>query len=225
MRRFRFPAVALAAVALLAGCDSLPDSLGPKADDLLAEYSISAWGSSPINHVLVHPLNGLQSCTQPDDDTRQGGAFDGTYHRNTSFLFRGKAGCYVMFVRFAGAPGFYEFVVDLEPADYDYQFFNPVPTVPPAGTADGSVRIANAATAHSAPISRIYVDACSPNGRTNLGPSGGASLVSDVSVAHGQSVTIPVPRTCHMITVLWSNGYYQFGRYTITGSNVLNAGS
>jgi hypothetical protein len=223
-RRARLASLA-AILSALVGCDSLPGALGPNDDDLLATYSISAWGTTPINHVLVHPVNQASWCTQPADSSRVGGVFDGTYHRNTSFDFRGKAGCYVMFVRFADAPGFHEIRTELEAGEYDYVFFNPVPTVPPPSPTDGSVRIVNAATQHTAAISRIYVDACSPNGQTNNGPAGGVSVVNTQSVAHGQSVTIPMPRTCQMITVVWSNGWYQFGKYTITGSNTLSAGS
>ena len=219
-------AAMVALAASLAGCDSMPDSLGPTEGDLLSKFTI--WNNAPaaMTQVLVHPTTTFGGCTQQNDPSLSGGLATFTTSTGGGRDFNLDQGCYVFFVRFAGRPGHVQVAASLGADDYKSTTISALPVPPAAGVSDGSLRITNAATRHSAPISRIYTDACVANNRFyGLGASGGATTDNAVNVAQGASVTIPLPRTCHLVTILWSNGAYQFGTYTINGANTLQAGS
>ena len=219
-------AALVALAASLTACDSMPDSLGPTADDLLSKFTI--WNNAPaaMTQVLVHPTTTFGGCTQQNDPSLSGGLATFTTGTGQGRDFNLDAGCYVFFVRFAGRPGHVQVAASLGDDDYKSTTITALPAPPAAGTSDGSLRITNAAAGHTAPISRIYTDACVANNRFyGLGATGGATTDNAVNVAHGQSTTIPLPRTCHLVTILWSNGAYQFGTYTINGANTLQAGA
>lgn len=221
LRRAIAPAAALGLALGAAGCDSLPGSFGPTDDDLRVTYEITAWGQTPISHVLVHPVNGLPGCSQPDDTTRRGRYFDGTIHRDREYEFHGAAGCYVLFVRFQDHPGFYQLTADLAPGEFDAQLFNPVPDVPaPYPWASGTLGIRNATPRPNNNITRIYTHACSPDAAPyGRGPTGGESAVRHVNIAPGETMTLVLPAACHFVTFLWSDGTYLFRNYDITASS------
>lgn len=208
----------------LAACDSMPDSFGPTAADLLSKFTI--WNRAPaaMTHALVHPTSSFGGCAQQNDSTLSGGVASFTTRSGEGRDFNLDAGCYVLFVRFEGHPGHVQVATSLGEDDAQSTTIYSLPTPPAAGANDGSLRITNAASAHTASISRIYTDACvSSNRFYGIGAAGGATTDNEVSVAHGASVTIALPRTCHLVTILWSNGWYQFGTYGITGANTLSA--
>ena len=220
---------ALTLVALataVAGCDSMPDSLGPTDADLLSKFTI--WNRAPaaMTQVLVHPTSTFGGCSQPNDPSLSGGVANFTTSTGQGRDINLATGCYVFFVRFAGHPGHVQLAASLGDDDSKSATIMALPAPPAAGVSDGSLRITNAATRHTAAITRIYTDACVANNRFyGIGASGGVTTDNAVNVAIGQSVTIPMPRTCHLITILWANGAYQFGTYTITGANTLQAGA
>ena len=216
----------LAIAAVVGGCDSLPNSLGPTAEDLLSKFTIWNDAPAPMTQVLLHPTTSFGGCGQAPDSTLGGGLAAFTSRTGEGRDFNLQPGCYVFFVRWQGHPGHMQVATSLGLDDYKSTRIASLPTPPAAMARDGSLRITNAASGHTAAISRIYTDACVANNRFyGIGASGGATTDNTVNVAHGQSVTIPLPRTCHLVTILWANGWYQFGTWTINGANTLSAGS
>jgi hypothetical protein len=216
----------VALAATLAGCDSMPDSLGPTERDLLSKFTIWNNAPAPMTQVLVHPTANFGGCNQQNDPSLAGGLANFTTNKGQGRDFNLDAGCWVFFVRYEGHPGHVQLAASLGDDDSKSATIIALPVAPAAGVNDGSLRITNAATQHTASISRIYTDACVANNRFyGIGATGGATTDNKVTVAHGASVTIPLPRTCHLVTILWSNGWYQFGTYTINGANTLQAGS
>jgi hypothetical protein len=224
MRHFSRPALAIALGVVMTGCDSLPDSIGPSARDLLSGFTIWNDAPAPMTQALLHPNYTFGGCAQARDSTIGGGIATFTTRTGEGRTFNLESGCYVFFVRWEGHPGHVQVAASLGFDESKSVTIASLPTPPAAMPSDGSARVINAATQHTAAITRIYTDACVANNRFyGLGAGGGATTDNVVNVAHGASVTIPLPRTCHLITILWSNGWYQFGTYNITGANSLTA--
>ena len=224
----RRAARALSLVALattLAGCDSMPNAIGPTEHDLLSTFTI--WNNAPaaMTQVLVHPTSSQGWCPKPNEAGLPSGLTTFSTAKGQGRDFNLPAGCYVFFARYAGRPGVVQLGAILGDDDHKSSTITALPAPPAAGVSDGSLRITNNAASNAA-ITRIYTDACQPNNPYyGIGPTGGATTDNAVNVAKGASVTIALPRTCHLITMLWSNGGYQFGTYNITGANTLSAGA
>lgn len=210
----------LALATSVVGCDSMPNSIGPTTQDLLSKFTIYNNAPAPMTQVLVHPTTSFGGCSQTNDGSLPRGLATFTARTGEGRDINLPAGCYVFFVRFEGHAGHVQVAASLGDDDAKYTTIPALPVPPAAGVSDGSLRITNAATQNTTAITRIYTDACvSSNRYYGLGAAGGATTDNAVNVAHGQSVTIPLPRTCHLVTILWANGGYQFGTYTINGAN------
>ena len=226
--RMRRMARAISLVALataIAGCDSMPDAIGPTDEDLLSKFTIWNNAPAPMTQVLVHPTTSFGGCTQTNEGSLPSGLATFTTPKGGGRDFNLPSGCYVFFVRYEGHLGHVQVATSLGDDDSKSITIPSLPAPPAAGMNDGSLRITNALATGSA-ITRIYTDACAAPGTRfyGMGATGGATTDNAVNVAQGASVTIPLPRTCHLVTVLWANGIYEFGTYTINGANTLSVG-
>lgn len=205
----------LALLLAVAGCDSMPDSFGPTADDLLASISIDNRLTQPVTQVLVHPYYNDGGCRQAVDTTLRGRALDVNIARYQDYSIGLAPGCWVILMRFEGVPG--QVIAGaslLEGGSKSISIFE-APAAPASGTADGTLRINNTAPGHTAAITRIYTDACRPGSLYASGATGGATTVRTANVAHGASTTLALPSTCHVVTIRFSDGRYDVGVVTI----------
>lgn len=216
--------IALLGLVTASACDSLPNSIGPTAADLLSTFAI--WNDAPaaMTQVLVHPTTSFGGCNVQNDSTLDGGVAEFTTRTGEGRNFNLETGCYLFFVRFEGHPGHVQAAASLGPDDYKSTRISALPAVPEQLTNSATLRIENGATRHTAPISRIYIDPCRAPGTGIYGQGAGGGATRDlvVNVEHGASTTVSLPATCQIITILWSNGFYQFGTYNLaSGSQVL----
>lgn len=216
--------VALCAVLLSGACDSFPGSLGPTARDLQSQFEIQNATSASMTQVLIHPTTQFGGCRVTNDSTLAGGVAEFVTPPGGGRVFNLESGCYLFFVRFAGQGGHVQAATSLGLDDFKSTSISALPTIPTPLANSATVRVDNAATRHTSPITRIYVDPCRPAGTGIYGQGAGGGATRDVtlSIAHGASTTLSLPATCQIVTILWSNGFYQFGTYNFSaGSQVL----
>ncbi len=223
---FRRAARGLVCSAMLtaSACDSFPGSLGPTARDLQSQFEIQNRTSASMTHVLVHPTTQIGGCSVTNDATLIGGVAEFITRPGGGRVFNLESGCYLFFVRFEGHPGHVQAGTSLGLDEFKSTTIAALPTVPTPLANSATVRIDNGATRHTSPITRIYVDPCRPAGTGiyGQGAGGGATRDLTLSIAHGASTSLSLPATCQIVTLLWSNGFYQFGTYNFTtGSQVL----
>lgn len=212
-RRAALPALML----LAAGCDSMPDALGPTARDLLSTFAIWNDTPAPMTQALMHPTR-FGTCTEQDDAALPGGVYEFTSRTREGREFHVPAGCYVFFVRFDGQPGHVQVAAVLGDDDYESTRIPALPPVPEALPDGATLRIDNLEPGHTGTITRVYLDPCvTHNNRYyGFGDEGGATRDLPVNVPHGESLTLSVPPTCHLVTVLWDDGAYRFSTYRMS---------
>lgn len=205
----------LALIVLASSCDSLKNSFAPTAAELLATVSFDNRLTQPMTQVIAHPYFNDGGCRQAPDTTLRGRVLDVNVARYQDYSIGVPAGCWVFLMRFEGVAGQVIAGASLTEGGAKSIPIFTAPTVPAAGASDGTLRINNTATGHTAAITRIFTDACTPSSLYASGPTGGATTVRTVNVPQGSSTTIALPSTCHAITVRFSDGRYDVGVVTI----------